>query len=509
MKNQILFTALGASLVAGCSEAKKESAIPERPNILWIMSEDMGQDLSCYGMPAVSTPTLDKMASEGVQYNAGFTTNPISSPSRSAMMTGVYQTQIDAHNHRSNRDVPLTTDVQPITYHLRNAGYTCILGHKDVMRFGQKIDCNFKHKPIGEWDGVNEFGLFDKVNEITAEDQPFFAQVQMLVTHRGDWWNEITANAENPVNPADVVLPEFMPDDPLIRKEWASYLDQVQQMDKEVNILLEDLKAKGVLDNTIIFFIGDNGRCNIRGKGYLYEPGIRIPMIAWGKGIKKCVVDDMVSSIDISATVLDLAGCELPSYLMGKPLFNKETGESTPWRDEFFAARDNWDEVVECIRSLDKGDFKYIRNYFPDQPWDMHQQYLDFHRPAIHVMRKLKAEGKLDAKTGVFMADKKPVEELYNIKNDPFELVNLAENPEYKSTLEEMRTRMDQWQTEHVDMGLTDRDNRTPEVMPAVREYLKAEKPEEWKYLTDGNVGEKYAEQKKASDKWAKDKKKK
>ncbi|MFI3318505.1 MAG: sulfatase [Rikenellaceae bacterium] len=488
MKRTLLLSASAAALTLAA-----QAQIAEKPNILWVMAEDMGQDLSCYGMGEVQTPILDRMANEGVQYNTALCSSPISSPNRSAMMTGVHQTSINAHNHRSNRDVPLTTKVQPITYHLRQAGYTCILGNEGVMRYGRKIDCNFKTQETGEWDGVTKFGLFDKVNTITAEDQPFFAQVQLVVTHRGDWWKQVRAESKKPIDPDKVVMPPYLPDHPLVRLEWATYLDQVERMDSEMGGLLEYLKKAGVLDNTIIFFIGDNGRCDIKGKGYLYEPGIRIPMIAWGKGIQKCQVDDVVSTLDISATVLDLAGCELPSYLDGKPLFKKSTGESVKTNTTFYSARDNWDEIPECIRSVSDGKFKYIRNYFPEQPWDMHQQYLEFHRPALHVMRALKAAGKLCDAGMLFLAESKPYEELYNVEKDPHELNNLAENPKYRKQLVALRESMERWQNTHNDMGLADRFDRDPERIGPVIEFAQEKYPEEWKAITDGNVTDMYS----------------
>ena len=467
--------------------------IQQKPNILWVMAEDMGHDLECYGMKAVRTPNLNKMASEGVQYNAATCTNPISSPSRSAMMTGVHQTVSNSHNHRSNRDIPLDTKFKPITYYLRQQGYTCILGHSQVWSKGRKTDCNFKHDPIGTWDGVKNFGLFDKYDEFTPEDQPFFAQIQLQITHRGDWWKKITAQSKHPVNPSEVELPPYLPDHPQVRKEWASYLDQVEYMDSEMGMLLEDLKQKGMLDNTIIFFIGDNGRCEVKGKGYLYEPGLKIPMIAWGKGIKSSVVESVVSTLDISATVLDLAGAKIPATFMGKPLFERNTGKAIDGTVDYaYSARDTWDEVIECSRAITTDNYKYIRNYMPQQGWDMHQQYLDFHRPAIHVMRKLKEEGKLNHAQLLFMAKNKPVEELYDIKSDPHELNNLAHNPAYNETLVEMRSHLKDWQSKHTDLGLTDRYKRTPENMGNVRDFVKKNYPEDWKQLQEGEIGDKY-----------------
>ncbi len=489
MNAKLLIPLLGVGAVS-CTA--KEEAIPTRPNIIWLMAEDMGQDLECYGMKGVETPNLNMLAQQGVKYNAAVCSNPISSPNRSAMMTGVTQVVSNSHNHRSNRDTPIDTLFKPFTYYLREAGYTCILGHHGVMNKGRKTDCNFKHEAIGAWNGVDQFGLFDKLDTLSTNGEPFFAQIQLIVTHRGDWWNGVTAASASPVDTAEIELPPFMPNHPKVRQEWASYLDQVEYMDAEVGMIMAELEAKGLLENTIVFFIGDNGRCDIKGKGYLYEPGLKIPMIAWGKGIQPNEENEVVSVLDITATILDLAGIEIPSYYEGKPLFDKASGETLQTRDVVYSARDNWDEVVECIRSVSTTEYKYIYNFMPEQGWDMHQQYLEFHRPAIHVMRTLHAEGKLTPAQQLFMATTKPVEELYDIKNDPFELNNLAENPAYETVLVEMRGKMSEWQAEHEDLGLKDKDARTPEVMAPLREYLQEHRPEQWQYITDGNVIDNY-----------------
>lgn len=482
--------ALGTGAVAvhaSNKQAKKE----QRPNILWVMAEDMGHDLSCYGMPSVKTPVLDKMASEGILYMNAFCTNPISSPSRSGMMTGVHQTMVDAHNHRSNRDKPLPTDIKPFTYYLRKAGYTCILGNHAVLSKGYKIDCNFKTEAIGPYDGVKHFGLFDKKDRFTKKDQPFFSQIQLKVTHRGDWWNEITAKSAHPVDPKTVVMPPYLADHPAVRKQWASYLDQVEHMDMEMGLLIDQLKEAKVLDNTIIFFIGDNGRCDIRGKGYLWDAGLKVPMVVWGKNVPHLLDKEMRSTLDITATILQLAEAEIPDYLVGRPLFTNE-GQVTTGRDYTYSARDNWDEVIECIRSVSTKRFKYIRNYMPQFGWDRHQQYLEFHRPHIHVMRKLKEEGKLNSAQLRFFADHKPYEELYDTMSDPYELHNLAEDATYKEALLRMRQYMDTWQAQHKDDGLTDRNDRHPEPATGIVEWVQEKHPDAWKALQAGEVTDQY-----------------
>jgi N-sulfoglucosamine sulfohydrolase len=470
----------------------------DKPNIIWLMAEDISLDLECYGMKAVKTPHLNKMASEGVRFDNCFVTNPICSPSRSSMMVGTHQVKINAHQHRSNRDVPLDENYKPFTYWLRDAGYTCILGHHGVMKKGRKIDVNFKHEPIGPWDGKTQFGLFDKYDTFEKEDQPFFAQIQLNVTHRGDWWNDVRKQSKHPVNPDDVELPKFMADHPTIRLDWAKYLDTMEYMDDEVGMIFKELEDKGMADNTIVIFIGDNGRCNIRGKGYLHAPGVQIPFIVYyPKGVKGGQVrKDVVSSTDITATILDYAGIKTPSYMTGSPIFDKKFD-----RDYVYTARDLWDEIEEKSRSITSGDWKYIRNDKPEIPFDAHQAYLEFYRPAVHIMRQLKAEGKLKPDETFFFEDSKPKEELYNLKKDPFELVNLANNKGCEDTLKKMRL-----VTEDYDEKMKPVSDIYNPVHPGAVDMLnwvKTDKPELYQHMLNGveigfqTLGKEYKEVKK------------
>jgi len=453
----------------------------EKPNIIWLMAEDIGPDIECYGMQAVKTPVLNKLAETGIKFTNAFCTNPICSPSRSSMMTGVHQNKINAHNHRSNRDVPLTSEVQPFTYHLRNADYTCIIGNELVMGKGRKIDVNFKHKAIGEWDGEKNFGLFDKYDRFTPEDQPFFAQIQLNVTHRGDWWDDVREQSKHKVNPDDVVLPPYMADHPTVRLDWAKYLDQMEYMDNEVGMLIQDLKDKGIYENTVIIFIGDNGRCNIRGKGYLFDPGLHIPLIVnWPNGIKPNQVrNEVVSSTDITASILDIAGLEVPEYMTGKSFMQKDFS-----REFVYSARDLWDEIMERSRSLSSNKYKYIRNDMPWVSYDAHQAYLEFYRPAVHVMRKLKFESKLSDDQKVFFENTKPKEQLFDLQNDPHELNNLADNPDYKEILEKLRNQLSATEKE-----MTSEDNTFHPIVPKavnIIDWLKYTKPEVYQEMLNG-----------------------
>lgn len=436
---------LGIITFSSCNSKGKSKKLAEtttketkRPNIIWIMAEDMSTDLEVYGMPDVKTPNLNKMAAEGVRFNNAFVTNPICSPSRSAMMLGVHQVKSNTHNHRSNRDVPLDPQFTPFTQLLRDAGYTTILGNHAVMRQGRKIDVNFKHEPIGTWDGKENIGLFDKYDTFEKADEPFFAQIQLLATHRGEWWDDVRSKSKHPVNPETLTLPPYMADDPAIRLDWAKYLDQVEFMDNEVGLIFKELEDKGVAENTIVIFIGDNGRCNIRGKGYLQDPGLRIPfMVYYPTKFKGGEIrNDVVSATDITASIVDFAGIDVPSYMTGKAIFKDG------FKREFsYGARDLWDEIEEKSRAITSEDWAYIRNDKPEIPYDAHQAYLEFYRPAVHIMRKMYKEGKLNDDQKPFFEPTKPKEELYNLKEDPNELHNLANNPKYKDVLEKLRNK--------------------------------------------------------------------
>ena len=476
----VLFCLVGV-LSLNCANSNQKTSGTEqekvKPNILFILAEDISTDLECYGMQAVKTPVLNSLAESGIQYMNAFGNNSICSPSRSNMMVGVHQNISNTQHHRSNRDVPLMEPYQPITSYLRDAGYTCIIGSNLVRQKGQKIDVNFKHQKLGNWDGKTEFGLFDKQHNVLPEDQPFFQQVTLHVTHRGGWWNSVRANSEHKVNPEDVDLPPYYADDPTIRLDWAKYLDQMEYMDNEVGILLKDLEKKGMKDNTIVIFIGDNGRCNIRGKGYLYEPGLRLPLIVnWPAGLTGGKKEErLVASVDVAATILEAAGVELPEYMTARSIIKKDKNP----RAYVYSARDLWDEVLEQSRAVTTQQYRYIKNNISEQSYDAHQAYLEFYRPAVHIMRTLEENNELSELQSKFFAPTKPKEELYDRVNDPYETNNLIDHPEFQEVVNQMRAQYNDWNAKNHDFGLEPIKwkNCPPPKSVEVIEWLKAERP--------------------------------
>ncbi len=287
-------------LLAGAGREK-------RPNILWIIAEDLCPDLGCYGEPLVKTPNIDKLASEGARYTNAFTTAPVCSASRSAFMTGMYQTSIGVHHHRSHRydNYRLPGPVKVITDYFRQEGY--FTSNCAGLKWGKpgKTDFNFKaEKPFDGTDWRQR-----------KEGQLFYAQINFSETHR-----VFKRDAENPIDENKVKLPPYYPDHAIARRDWANYLEHVQILDKKVGKVLKRLEDDGLADNTIVFFFGDHGRPHIRGKQFLYEGGIWVPLIIrWPGHIKpRTVVDDLVSAIDFGPTSLKLAGIEPPKHMEGQ-----------------------------------------------------------------------------------------------------------------------------------------------------------------------------------------------
>ncbi len=431
-----------------------------RPNVLWVCAEDMSPHMGCYGETTIETPNIDRLAREGARFTRAFITAPVCSPSRSAMVTGMYQTTIGAHNHRSSRDeikIHLPEEIKLIPQYFREAGYYTANGGMRAGDFPNKIpwgktDYNFVWERDAVYDAPDWSGRDPR--------QPFFAQLQLRGgKNRG-------AKVPNPVDPADVKLPPYYPDHPVLREDWARYLNSVIQTDIELGQIMARLEDEGIADNTIVFFWTDHGISHIRDKQFLYEGGIHIPLIVRGPGIEPGTVrDDLVEHIDIPATSLRSAGLPVPGHLQGRALF----GADYQPRQHVFAARDRCDETVDRIRCVRTTRYKYIRNFVPERPHTQYNQYKD-HKQIMITMRELYAQGELDAAQARPFLPTRPPEELYDLQSDPHELNNLADSRRHRGTLERLRTRLEKWINETRDLGVVPE----PELAELCRTYDSA-----------------------------------
>jgi len=429
---------VGTQKVAAGKKTGEPIIQSSKPNIIWVITEDICPELGCYGYPLVKTPNVDALAKEGVRYTNAYATGPVCSASRSALITAMYQTSIDAQNHRSHRDdgYKLPEPVKPITDYFRQAGYYTTNGEMgpNGIRGAGKTDYNFelKNKPFDGTDWKNR-----------APGQPFFAEVMISCTHRGPVWKGAVQQHQPQIDPAKVVLPPYYPDDSIARQDWSTYLEAIQLMDSYLGVLLKRIQEEGIADNTLVIFTSDHGRCHVRDKQFLYDGGLHIPfVIRWPAQLKGGQVNnDLISGIDISATILQVAGIPLPAYIEGRPIL----GQNVKKRDYIIAARDRMDETVDKMRCVRTKEFKYIKNYMPERPYMQPNNYKETQYPMWNLMKRLYAEGKLTPEQALFCAPTKPAEELYDLKNDPNELNNLAITARYKNTLFKMRSILDNW----------------------------------------------------------------
>jgi len=476
---RILVAAMGVCVIlAGVRQAQESR--PHRPNILWIVAENIDLDLGCYGAKHVKTPNLDRLARAGVRFTRVFATAPVCAPSRSAFMTGMYQTTTDTHNMRSHRNdaFRLPSGVRPLTHWLQDAGYTTFnIGMILNWLVGTvKLDLNF----------VNEGPIFqfDRWADLKTK-QPFFAMINLPEVEydiydrksaqkpRVAWVGE----KEHPqIAKADEVAPPpYFPDHPVAREEWARYLNSVSGLDVRVGKILDALKADGLEDDTIVIFFADNGRLDVRGIHWCYDSGLRVPMIIrWpknfppsplqgegrGKGnvapLDYCkpgsVNEQVISLLDLTATTMDLAGLKRPPLMQSRIFLGSH---ADPPRTYAFSARDRIDETVNRIRSVRDARYRYNRNFMPAQSLAALNRYREKCFLVMPLARKLHAEGKLKGPALALVAPRLPEEELFDTQNDPFEIDNLAASkaPEHRAALQRLRAVLDVWITETGDRG--------------------------------------------------------
>lgn len=428
-------------------------ASPSRPNILWIIVDDMSANLSCYGETRIKTPNLDKLSESGVRFSHAYVTAPVCSTNRSAFITGMYQTSIGAHHHRSGRGelkIHLPEGIRPIPEIFQEAGYyTSITGWPNKPRENLgKTDYNF------EWDK----SMYDGADWSRRHtNQPFFAQIQLPGgKHRG---GTIEANRAftrrikelfgEKTNPTAVTLPPYYPNDNVLLEDWAAYLDAVRLTDKFVGDIITRLKKEGDFENTVILFMTDHGISHARGKQFLYDEGLHVPLILAGPGIPAAQVRrDLVEHIDIAALSLGLAGIPIPEYMQAKDILSSDY----QYRTSVFAARDRCDETVEYLRSVRTKRYKYIRNFLYQRPHMQPNRYKDG-KDIIKVIRAAHRKGSLNEIQQLLFMEPRPREELYDLLSDPYEIHNLADDPNHQSRLKILRNRLDDWMKDTHDPG--------------------------------------------------------
>lgn len=421
----------------------------KRPNILWISTEDMSPHLGCYGDKVARTPNIDRLAAQGIRYTGVFTTAAISAPCRAGIITGMYQTSIGCMHMRTTSYRRATENpvnftavpphyVKTFTEYLRVAGYYCTNNNKTDYQFAADP------VPASIWDECSRTAHYKNRPD---KNQPFFAVFNWTGTHESQNWDISKVKTD----PKSVKLPPYWPDTEIVRRNYAKMYDNIAVLDSVVGALIEELDKEGELDNTIIFFWGDHGDGLPRGKRWLYDSGLNIPLIIKFPGNRDAGKTEkrLISSIDFGPTVLSLAGVPVPAHMQGIPFLGDQAADP---REAVFAARDRVDESYDMIRSVRTDRYLYVRNYYPNEPFPIWIAYLS-NMPIFQEMLRLDAEGKLTGPQKSWFSYQRPPEELYDVVADPFQLNNIAADTKYKEVIKNMRELHEEWTRETNDLG--------------------------------------------------------
>ncbi|MBD3321032.1 MAG: sulfatase-like hydrolase/transferase [Chitinivibrionales bacterium] len=410
-----------------------------QPNIMWITTEDINPYLGCYGDPAADTPFLDSLAEEGAIFTNVYSTSGVCAPSRNAVFTGMYPTTLGLDYMRGSAYVP--DFVKHYPYHLHEAGY-------HVTNAGKE---DWQYNPPGPlWNKEGAYSWRDR-----GSGQPFFHVHNYMTTHESRvlQWGDKQART-------DIPLPPYYPDTEKVRKSMAAIYAKVTEVDQQIKEYCDQLKADGLWEDTIVWIFGDNGGpSGCRGKRWVYDSGLRVPLIIRipdkflpipgfpGPGQSS---DELISFIDFAPTVINLAGGTIPDYMQGQAFLGDNLGQS---REYIHASRSRMDERYDMRRAVRDKRYKYIRNYEWWVPYHDKIPFMEENNPILQEMRRLDEAGELTGIPAQFMAENKPLEELYDCENDPYETVNLAANDDYQSVLERMRNELERWQIDTRDIG--------------------------------------------------------
>jgi arylsulfatase A-like enzyme len=436
----------------------------DRPNVLWFVVDDMSANFGSDGETTIATPHVDRLAKEGTRFSRAYVTAPVCSPCRSALVTGMYQTTIGAHHHRSGRGelkINLPAEVTPTPKLFQQGGYfTCIGSGLTDLDFrglpfgagkGKKAKTGGAGNRLGKTDYNFEWdpAIYDSHDWAGRKPgQPFFMQVQLNggklregpEAARAKFREHVVSELGAVTDPSKVTLPPYYPRDPVLLQDWADYLDAVRITDLHVGRVLARLEKEGQLANTLIVFMTDHGISHARGKQFLYEEGAHVPLVIRGPGVPVGQVrPDLVEHIDLAALSLAAAGLGVPAWMQGKDILAPNYAKP----DEAFSARDRCDETTEKIRSLRTDKFIYIRNYHPERPHLQPCAYKDG-KQIVQQLRALHTAGKLsELSEKLLFSPTRPREELYELAADRWQIRNLADDPAYATVLADHRRRLD------------------------------------------------------------------
>lgn len=436
-RRDILKGAVGATLAAAATPSL--AAKGERPNILWLVSEDNNPFLGCYGDTQARTPHLDALASRGILFERAYANFPVCAPSRFTLLTGVYASSCSPAQHmRANAHLPARIATYPDL--MRRAGYYCTNN--------EKTDYNCDVDPAAIWD---ESGT-DAHWRNRPDGKPFMAVFNSMTTHESRQFQpQPGADQYGPFR-----IPQYLPDTPEIQADFANYYRLITMMDAEMGAQLEELARDGLADNTIVFYYSDNGGSLPRSKRYCYDEGLRVPLIVYvpprwqhlspfraGTRVKR-----PVTLLDLPPTVLSLAGVAPPATMRGHALMGDFAAAAPIYA---FGMRNRMDERYDFVRTVTDGRYRYIRNYMPHRMLGMRVDF-EWITKGYQSLEREHLAGRLGPVQERFFQPK-PYEELYDVESDPDQIDNLAGAPQLAALLHRLRRVLDRHMLDHRDHG--------------------------------------------------------
>lgn len=432
-------------LLAAVTSIATAFAAAERPNILWIVSEDNSyQWIGCYGNPQAQTPRINALAKDGILFEHAYSNAPVCAVARSTLLMGTYAVTMGTQHMRSRHPIPAR--YRPYVEYLRHAGYYCTNN--------AKTDYNFEGKDTSWWDESSTKAHYSH----RPAGSPFFAVFNLGVSHE----SSLFENQPGPkrLSPAEIKLPPYVPDLPEMRVDFARYHDRITEMDRQVGVLIDELTKAGLADDTIVIYNADHGGVTPRGKRYLYETGVRIPFVMhipakwrnlapFSPGQR---VQEPVSFVDFLPTFLSLAGIPLPANLQGRAFLGSQRQEPASDEMEFLYA-DRFDELYGMRRGLTDGKWKYMRCFTPYLPAAPYSFY-PYNVPSWVAWQKAWKAGKLTGIHRQFWESTQAPEELYDLSKDPWEVHNLANDPAFQGKLVALRERLKRTMRAATDTGL-------------------------------------------------------
>lgn len=438
------------------------SMAQDKPNILWIVSEDNSPFIGAYGDVNATTPNIDALATQGILYENAYCTAPVCAPSRSTLITGMYPPSIGTENMRSEYAVPSFVKFFPA--YLKDAGYyTSNNAKKDYNTIDQPEVWNESGNKASYKNRKEGQPFFAVFNINTSHESSIFrqdAKRRMMAQFQNKPIDSVQAPPDKPLvhDPEKITLPPYLPPLPEIKADWAAYYDRITEMDAEVGELLKQLEEDGLAENTIVFYYADNGGVLGRSKRFVFESGLHIPLVIrfpekykqWAPGVAGSRVTRLVDFTDFAATVLSLAGIQPPAYLQGQAFLGQYA--SAKERDIVFGFRGRMDERFDLVRSIRDKQYRYVKNFMPHRIYGQNVQFL-WLASSMQAWEKAYNEGKLNEIQSAFFRPK-PAEELYDLTKDPDNIHNLASQKEYKPILEALRKQQQQLLLNIKDVGL-------------------------------------------------------